>query len=292
MTGDVAIRSEHLPVLRGMRAILVSALCFGAMATCVHLASLEMAAGQIAFFRFVGSFAVLLVATGGRGLRPRPGTLGPLIFRGLVGAAAITLYFQGIAGVGAGLATLIQTTYPVFAAILAAIFLGERFTGRIGVALALNLAGVAVIVLAPGVALGPDGTLGALAAASSAVLAGAAITAVRHLRRQESASLITTWFMGVAALATLPALSLGLPPFTPLLLLALTGMILTSVAGQWLLHHGLGFTTAAQGSLAAASNVLAAVLFEALLFGRTFTPAMIGGAALMFAAIALAGRSR
>jgi drug/metabolite transporter (DMT)-like permease len=289
--GDIVLAERPL-VPRGMQAILGSSICFGAMAVCVHQAATEMHAGQIAFFRFAGSFAVMLVATGGRGLRARPGNLGALAFRGLVGAAAITLYFIGIAGIGAGLATLIQTTYPVFAAILAAVFLGERFTARLGTALGLNLAGVATIVLAPGIALGADGTIGALSAAGSAVLAGAAITAVRHLRRQESASLITTYFMGVAALATMPALLWGLPPPTPVLVLSLAGLILTSIAGQWLLHHGLGFTTAAQGSLAAASNVLAATLFEALLFGRPITLAMLLGATLMFSAIVLASRTR
>jgi drug/metabolite transporter (DMT)-like permease len=234
----------------------------------------------------------MLVATRGRDLRPRPGSLGPLIFRGLVGAAAITLYFVGIAGVGAGLATLIQNTYPVFASILAALFLAERFSSRLGMALALNLAGVAIIVLAPGVGLAVHSVVGALSAAASAVLAGAAVTAVRHLRRREGASLITTYFMGVAAIATLPTLAWGLPAATPTLVAALVGVVLTSIAGQWLLHHGLGYATAAQGSLAAATNVLAATTLEAAVFGRTITPTMVAGAVLMFSAIALASTDR
>lgn len=277
---------------RGVGIILTSSLCFGTMAVCVHLAAREMGAGQIAFFRFLGSFAVMLVATRGRGLRPQPGNLLPLAFRGLIGAAAITFYFIGIAGVGAGLATLIQNTYPVFASIFAAVLLGEALSRRIGAALLLNLTGVLIVVLEPGLHLESRSALGALSAAASALMAGGAVTAVRHLRRSESASLITTYFMGVAGLATMPTLLFGLPPFTPTLVLALLGVILSSIAGQWLLHHGLGYATAAQGSLAAATNILAATALEAMVFGKEITPIMLVGGALMFSAIVLVSRAR
>lgn len=292
MTGSEVATERRSLLPHGVGTILCSSACFGVMAVCVHIASHEMAAGQIAFFRFLGSFTVMLVVTRGRGLRPQAGNLGALVMRGLIGAAAITLYFIGIGGIGAGLATLIQNTYPVFASILAALLLGERFSGRLGAALLLNLSGVAVIVLAPGVSFESRTAMGAIAAASSAVLAGAAVTAVRHLRRSESASLITTYFMGVAALATLPTLLAGLPPASAGLVAALLGVVFSSIAGQWLLHHGLGYATAAQGSLAAATNVLAATSLEAAIYGKAITPPMLFGAALMFTAIVLASRHR
>lgn len=290
MAGSGAIVERRILVPAGIGPILLSSVCFGVMAVCVHLAAHDMAAPQIAFFRFAGSFGVMLAATRGRRLRPKPGNLGALVFRGLVGAVAITLYFVGIGGVGAGLATLIQNTYPVFAAILAALFLGESFSPRLAMALALSLAGVAIVVLAPGATAGPDAVLGALSAAGSAVLAGAAVTTVRHLRRSENATLITTYFMGVAAIATVPTLFAGLPAATSPLALALLGVVLFSVAGQWLLHHGLGLATAVQGSLAAATSVVTATAIETLVLGKAITPATIVGAGLMFGAIAIATR--
>jgi drug/metabolite transporter (DMT)-like permease len=50
--------------------------------------------------------------------------------RGVIGAAAITRYFIGISAIGAVMATLIQNTYPVFAALLAAFFLGDHCAAR------------------------------------------------------------------------------------------------------------------------------------------------------------------
>lgn len=292
MTGSDVVRERPAVLPQGVRTILLSSLCFGTMAVCVGLASRQMGAGEIAFFRFLGSFTVMLAATRGRGLRPKAGNVGPLVLRGLIGAGAITLYFIGISGLGAGLATLIQNTYPVFASIFAASFLRERLTPRLAGALALNLVGVAVIVLGPGKGIESRTAVGAFAAAGSAILAGGAVTAVRHLRRSEGASLITTWFMGVAAVATLPTLFAGLPPITPSLVVALVGVILSSIAGQWLMHHGLGHATAAQGSLAAASNVLVATVLGALVTGESLGFMTLAGGALMFSAIALASRAR
>ncbi len=273
--------------LAGVVPLLSASFLFGIMSVCVRLATREASAVQVAFFRFAGSLLVLLVATGGRGLRPRDGNLGRLVGRGLTGAAAIVLYFTAIHGAGAGLAALLQSTYPVFAALLASVFLREPFSRRLALALGLNLAGAAAVVGAE-LGVSPEARLGMLAAAGSAVLAGAAVTQARHLRATENASLITTYFMLVGAVVTAPSLLAGLPPANPGLVAAVLGVVLTSVAGQWLLHHGLGFVGAAQGSLVATTSVVTAAALEAVWFGESIDATTIAGGALMIAAIGLA----
>jgi len=276
--------------IRGVGVILAASLMFGSMAVCVRLATAEMPALQVAFVRFVGSLAVLLAATRGRNLQPRPGNLRRLVLRGLLGAGAISLYYLGIGWAGAGLATLLQCTYPVSTAVIATTLMGEPFSWRIGVALGLNLLGVLVIV-GPGGAGGGQVTLGCAAALGSSILAGGAVATARHLRASENAALITTYFMAVGAVLTAPSLLSGVSLPSPALLLALAGVVLTSVAGQWLLHHGLGFTSATQGSVAAATSVLTAAGLEAVTLGSSLGPHLLLGSLLMFAAIALASRS-
>jgi drug/metabolite transporter (DMT)-like permease len=266
--------------------ILLASVLFGIMAVLVRLASREMSGAEVAFFRFAGSLLVLLAVTRGRGLKPGAGNLGPLVLRGAIGSAAIVLYFVGIRGAGAGLATLLQNTYPVFASIFAALVLGERFPGRLGLALGLSVAGIGLVV-GPDLRIGSAATGGALAACASAVLSGAAVVAARHLRRTENASLITFYFMGVGAVVTAPALLAG-PPLSAPPVLALLGVVVTSVAGQWLLHHGLGFSTAARASLVAATSVVTAAALEAALLGQTPSRHALAGACLMVAAIGLA----
>lgn len=270
----------------GLGAILISSVLFGAMAVCVRVAGREMGADQIAFVRFVGALLVLLAFRRGQTLRPRPGNLPRVALRGFLGGCAILLYFRGIHGAGAAFATLLHCTYPVYTAMIATALMGERFTGRVAAALALNVCG-AVILLGPGANLDSATFAGGLSALGASVLAGGAVAAARHLRATESAFLITTYFMAVGAVLTLPSLLGGMPPLTVTLALALVGTILTSVAGQFLLHHGLGFTGAIQGSITCASTVVSTAAFEALFLGDTLGPHALIGAALFVTAVAL-----
>jgi drug/metabolite transporter (DMT)-like permease len=267
--------------------LLASSVLFGVMAVGVRVAAEEMAPLQIAFFRFAGSFVVLLSVTGARGLRPRPGNLLRVLFRGLIGTVAISLYFVGIEGAGAGLASLLQSTYPVFAAVLASVLLHERFTRRLLVALGLNVAGAGLVVGAE-IGYGPRTELGMAAALGAAVLAGGAIVTARHLRGSESATLITVYFMGVGALVTAPSLLAGVPALHATHQAALLLVVLTSVAAQWILHHSLGFVSAAVASLVSATGVVTAASLEVLWIGDAIHPETIAGGALMIAAVGLA----
>jgi len=290
IAADVGVVRRDL-ALRGIGIILLSSFFFGVMAVCVRLAAREMPPPQVAWVRFTGSLLVLLAVTRGRGLRPRASNRRALALRGLLGAGAIMLYYIGISGAGAGLATLLHCTHPVFTALFAVSFLGEAFSARIGAALALNLAGV-LIVVGPGGNLGPAVLSGAACAIAAAVLAGGAVATARHLRATESAALITTYFMAVGSVATAPSLIAGVPAATPFLALALLGVVVPSVAGQWLLHHGLGFTSATQGGLAAATMVISAAGLEALLLNEHLGSGALLGACLMIVAVVVASAKR
>jgi drug/metabolite transporter (DMT)-like permease len=272
--------------VRGVAVILVASVLFGTMAVCVRVATADLPAMQVAFVRFGGSLLVLLACTRGRALRPHAAATGRLLLRGLLGAVSIMLYYFGIQQAGAGLATLLDCTYPLFTALWAGLLMGEAFSSRLGIALVLNLVGVSV-VLGDGGQAGPHVTLGALSSLAAAVFAGAAVATARTLRTTENASLITTYFMAVGTAVTAPALLHGLPSVSLGAGLALALVVLTSVAGPWLLHHGLGFTSATQGSLAAATSVLTAALLEAALLGTHLSGGMVIGAFLMIGAVGL-----
>ena len=277
-------------LLRGVGVILISSLCFGAMAVLVRAASTSMPAGQIAFIRFLGALLVLLVLRGGRSLRP-VGSVAPVLLRGLFGASAIVLYFHAIKGAGAGLATLPHCTYPIWTALFAVTLIRERIDLPLLVAIALCMGGIAVVV-GPGANLSEAATFGSLCALAASVLAGGAVTTARQLRKVESALLVTTYFMAVGTLFTLPAMFGGLPHISPALAATLLGVVLTSVAGQYLLHEGLGFAPAIQASLAAATSTVSAAGLEAVWLGERLSAHTLAGAALMVIAVALAAGRR
>jgi drug/metabolite transporter (DMT)-like permease len=273
-------------LVRGIAVILCSSVLLGAMAVCVRVATREMPAGQVAFCRFLGSLLVLLALRGGRSLRPK-GLLPPLLLRGLLGGAAILIYYHAIGSAGAGLATLLHSTYPIWTAILATALLGERADARLALALGLFVTGI-VVVVGPGADLGRDATTGSLSALCSAMLAGGAVAMARQLRLRESAYIVTIYFMAVGALVTAPALLSGLPALTSGLQLALAGVVLTSVSGQVLLHQGLGFAPATQASLAAATSVVSAAGFASLFIGEHLSPHTLLGSAILVIAVGLA----
>jgi drug/metabolite transporter (DMT)-like permease len=274
-------------VRHGIGILVGSAILFGVMAVCVRVAARELPTLQIACVRFVGSFLLLFGAARGRNLRPKPGNLGRVVLRGLLGCAAIVCYFAAIRDVGAGLATILQCTYPLSTAVIAVLFLGERASRRLAAALVVNLIGL-VLVVGPSVSLATASAGGIAIGLLGAVLAGGAVATARHLRGSEDASLITVYFMAVGALATAPSLLGGVPPVSASGLVALAGVVVTSAAGQWLLHHGLGYTPASLGSLASATSVVTATALEAVCLGEHLAWPSAAGALLMIGAVALA----
>ena len=272
---------------RPIRSLFLASLCFGLMAVFVRVATRTMVPAQVAFFRFAGSFLLLFALSRGRGMRPRAESHRRLALRAALGTAAISLYFVGIGWAGAGLATLLHCTHPVFTALFAVLFMGEAFTWRVGVALAANLAGAAVVIGA-GIGTGARVGMGSLAALGAGMLAGASVATASALRRTESATLITVYFMAIGSVLLAPSLLLGLPAPSADLALVLGAVVVTSAVGQWFLHHGLGFTSPVVGSLAAATSVVTAAGFEAVAIGEHVPARVAIAGAIMVAGVGLA----
>jgi len=174
------------------------------MAVCVRFATRTMEPAQVAFVRFLGSFVLLLVLSRGQGLRPRAESHARLTARAVLGTLAITLYFVGIGWAGAGLATLLHSTHPVWTAFFSVLFMSERFTPRIALALAANALGAAAVV-GTELGVGTKVGLGCMAALTGGMLAGGSVATASALRRTESATLITVYFMGIGSVILAPS---------------------------------------------------------------------------------------
>jgi DME family drug/metabolite transporter len=259
------------------------------MAVAVRAATRTMDPAQVACIRFAGSFVVLLAISGREGLRPKSESHWRLVQRSVLGTFAILLYFIGIGWAGAGRATLLHGTHPIFSALFAVAFMDETFTWRTAAAIAMNVVGAAVVV---GVGMGEGARvgLGSLASLAGGMLAGGAVATASLLRRTESATLVTIYFMGVGGLLLAPSFYTGLPPMSAELVAALVGVVLTSTLGQWLLHHGLGFTSVVAGSLAAATSVVTAAAVEAITMGERPALRVVLAGIVMVAGVGLASR--
>jgi len=276
---------------RGRLAMLLSALSFGLMAVTARSASAELGAAQVAFVRF----AVGLACVGAVGAA-RPGLVqvrrpGLLFWRGAFGGVAVLLYFVAIQRLGAGLATLVNYTFPLWAALFAAATLGERLTARVGAGMALSTAGLAAVVgldelgrLLSG--LGDPGVrLGLACGLVSSVSGGAATTVVRAARRTESALAVFGSFCLVGLAVCLPFALAEWRPVTASLAWRLVVMGLLSFVAQVLFSWALRYVTAGAGSVSTQLTVVVAYAMGALLLGEVPPPSALAGGGLVVAGV-------
>ncbi len=203
-----------------------------------------------------------------------------LIARGVIGAASVFLFFRGIVTLGLGKGTILNYTYPIFAALLAPLMLKERLHLDVLAAIGVSFFGI-YLVLNPGniLAIGPDDLLALLGGA----LAGVAVVAIKKLRETDSP------YMIYLAQCVFGLLVVGYPTvtssfaFSAVTWLMLLGVGLFATAAQLLMTWAYKHVPATEGSLLAFLVPVLNVLLGVIVFGETMQPATIAGSLLVFA---------
>lgn len=208
-----------------------------------------------------------------------------LLWRGLTGGVAVYTYFLAIRYTTLTNAVLLNLTSVVFAPLFARIYLGERMSKHAVGALALAFLGVLLVIRPKLDAL----RIGDLYGLVSGILAGMALTAVRRLRQEETATAVFFYFSLVGIPISLLAM-LGEPLVVPdpvgwkLLLV----MAASSVGAQVLMTYGYRYVTTAQGVLITLSQIVYSAVAGALLFAESLTVStIIGGILILVAGIAV-----
>ena len=260
-----------------------AALLFGVMAILAKGAAQRLPGPEIAFVRFsVGLVAIGLAATR---LQLRARNWRGLFWRGAFGGCAVLCYFLAIEHLSVGMATLLNYTAPVFAALWAWLFLGERIAlGTLG-ALAVTTSGVAVVIVAnapPGtVALGPWQAVGIL----SSILSGAAIATIREVRKTDGAWEIFAAFCIAGALFTgVPAARHIIAPTTAEWLL-LVGVGVTSVAAQLMMTQALRDLPAAAAGVLFQLTPVSVMVLGRFLYSERPSPLAITGSAVTLSGV-------
>lgn len=201
-----------------------------------HVGTTGMHPFQITFFYNLFTIAIILplIVRGGTGIL-RTRRHGVLFVRAVLHLASMLLFFYGLTLVPLATASALTFLAPLFAVMLAAIFLKEGFTPRRVIALLVGFSGMLIIVRPDPASLDE----GALVLIGAALLWGAVMIVIKVLSRTESTSTITAWMaLMMAPLALLPAI-----PFwtTPTLVglgwLALAGLL--GAFAQWAMTQAL-----------------------------------------------------
>jgi drug/metabolite transporter (DMT)-like permease len=255
-----------------------AALLFGVMAILAKGAAARLPGPEVAFIRFVIGIVVCIgVATR---VRLRAKNWRGLFWRGAFGGAAVLCYFLGIEHLNVGTATLLHYTGPVFTALWAWLFLGERVRLSTVGALALTTGGVVLVM----VANAPAGTLGLgrwqLVGVLAAALSGAAVATIREVRKTDGSWEIFIAFCVAGALITgVPTARHWVSPTTgEWVMMVAVGV--TSLVAQLMMTFALRDLPASVAGVLFQLTPVSTLVLGRVIFGERPSGLAIGGAAI------------
>ncbi|NOZ89782.1 MAG: DMT family transporter [Epsilonproteobacteria bacterium] len=179
--------------------MLLASLSFAFMGGFAKIISEVLPGVEVTFFRNV--FGVILVgfAIYKSPLKQKGGKPLLLLFRGAMGFMALLAYFYIIAYLPLGEVVTYNKTSPIFVAIFAYIFLGEKLNKWAIFAIILGFIGIVLIAQPQSASFNKYDILGIF----SGVGAALAYTSIRELREYYDTRAIVMSFMGIGTLAPL-----------------------------------------------------------------------------------------
>jgi len=195
--------SEGDPV-RAWAAVALTVVLWASAFAAIRVALESFTVGELSVLRLALASLSLLALAPLVGLRPPARTdLACIAAAGLSGMASYQLLLNaGEQSITAGTASILVNTGPVFVALLAMRFLGERLTARAWAGVALGFTGALVIALGSG-----DGvslSAGALLVLGAAVAQATFFVIQKPLLRRYTPFEVTTYAMVCGAIMLLP----------------------------------------------------------------------------------------
>lgn len=240
----------------------------------------EVDGWQVTLFRgLAGIILVWMLFTRGRGLKVGHLITRPLVLaRGVLGAGGIYLYYLSIIHLGAGRAVVINLTYPIFASIIAAVFLKEALNKRKLGWILVGFCGLVIFLGDQSLASGISkydmlALLGAVFAASVVVL-------IRKLHGSEHTSTIYASQCVYGALLAIPFAAPDLPalPVDTSIWLLVAGGIVTF--GQLFMTYAYKHLDISTGASIQMLLPICTALGGYFLFQERFTMIELAGATL------------
>jgi drug/metabolite transporter (DMT)-like permease len=284
---------------------------FNGVVSKVIIESGDVPSQRLTQVRTTGAFLLLVAAlalAAPQSLPIRRDELPTLLTFGVLGLAFVQwLYFEAISRLDIGVALLIQYVAPVLVAVWARFAYHEPVRRRIWAALALSVAGIALLVeLWDGLTL--DGIGVAAALGSAITFAVYVLSAERAVARRDPVSLVCYGFLlaSVFWAAVQPLTSFPLDAVDdsvsllgrlqdldlPVWLLMTWMVVLGTIVPFALLAGSLRHIPASRAAITAMFEPVAATIFAYAWLGETLTAIQLVGAFVVLAAIVLAQTAR
>lgn len=277
---------------RATLLVMFSACCFGSIPILITLATSSGARlVDILAWRYLIAAVLLVVVSGGIAPVLAPGRRAwwVIILAGGGQAAIAFVSLSALRYIPVATLTFLFYTYPAWVAVMAAVRGTERMSGRRALALALSLAGIALMVGMPGA--GGLHPIGALLALSSALMYAMYIPLIDGLGRGLPAA-VTSVYATTGAGAILVAVALaqgGLAPrfapigWTAVLILAVVCTVLAFLA----FLHGLAEIGPVRTAIVSTIEPFWTALLGSVVLSQQIGPRTLAGGLLIAAAVIL-----
>ncbi|MEM9694764.1 MAG: DMT family transporter [Myxococcota bacterium] len=278
---------------KGAVLLVGAAFWFSLMSVLVKTAGRLLPVEMLILARGVISLGLSYAVLRRLGLSPWGHDKKRLLLRGLFGLGGLASLFFAFTQLPLAEVTVIHYLNPLLTSLLAAIFLGERVTGRLLIALLVSMAGTLLVVRPSWLWSQSASThppLGYMAAFVGAIFSACAYVTVRRLRLTDDANVIIFYFPLIAVPASLPfaVASWTWPTPTGWLLLLAIGCV--TQLGQIFLTRGLALMPAGQGTAIGYIQIAFAATWGWLFFDEAVSAPTIAGAALIIGSTVVVSR--
>jgi drug/metabolite transporter (DMT)-like permease len=211
----VARRSEALgPTMRGMLWVALCGLCFATMNATSRMLTADLHAWQIQCVRyFFGALVMLPLVLRAGGVTLRTNNLKLQLARNAVHTVGSGMWFIALPFVPLAEITAISFTSPIFLAIGALLFFGEKARADRWAAILIGFAGV-LLVLYPKLEHGIAANWASLILIAGAPVSAASYLLAKRLMRYDSPETIVLWQSMLVSLFTLPVALFFWQPMT------------------------------------------------------------------------------
>jgi drug/metabolite transporter (DMT)-like permease len=260
-----------------MLVMAVSSVLFSGMSLLIPFTH-SVSTAVIASARFVTGIIVILSCAAFRITRLTAVNKWWLVVRGVIGATSVYFLYRGIMMLGLGKGTILNYTYPIFAALLAPLILKEKLSWDVLAAGMLSFLGIWLVV-SPGriASIGVEDLLALL----GGVLSGIAVVAIKKLRETETPYIIylAQCVFGLLVVGwPTAASSFAFAGIEWVILLGIGGI---ATAAQLTMTWAYKHVPATEGSLLAFLTPVLNVILGVIIFGEAMRVSTLIGSALV-----------
>jgi drug/metabolite transporter (DMT)-like permease len=208
-----------------------------------------------------------------------------LFLRGLLGGAALLLSFYAVSKMKLSEVSILLQTTPIFVVIFAKMFLKEQLPKSFYLLMLLSICGV-LFVIKP--SFNSIGSIPAMLALLSAILASAAYVCIKSLRKTHSTQIVVLYFTMAAMLVPIPLMwnNFVIPGLRDSIFLFVLGI--TATAGQFFMTKAYGVEKAGVVSMVNYTTVFFNMFWDIVIWSALLDlGSIVGGTLILLSSVIL-----